>query len=286
MLATLLHSTSRIILVIVCVAVLGILISLSLLTNRDRAVLFQKHKTIVVGNVTRSYLISAPKSGTKPTKLAIGIHAFGDNSRRFAYYTALHNVAGDDTVVVYPNATQPHTKGIKAGWNASFCCGSGWEDGADDVGFIEALIKNLSNQYGITPKNTFLVGFSNGAFMAQRFAAEKPELIGGIAVSSGTIGTKTRSITPRSPVPILLMHGSLDKTVPLLGGATVFEPNFDWHSYADTLSVWQKINGDKVPTKSLVYPEAGHKWYGWRILNIWQQRPEASVESINFLKGL
>ena len=278
---TILKAGMVIISVILFVMVAGVM----MLSRRDRAVVMQPQKTLFVDGTERHYLISvSPKS--RPTKLVVGLHGFGDSPHKFAYYTALHNVAGDDTIVVYPSATRPRTKNVKSGWNSGFCCGSGWIDGVDDVGFIQELIDKVSREYGISAKDTFLVGFSNGAFMAQRFAVDRPNSIGGVAISSGTIGTTTDRLRPRTPVPILIMHGELDKTVPMLGGSTASDPDFDWLPYAETLSVWRKNDGEKATVSTIIFHNTAHIWYGWRIANLWHHRPQASVESINFLKGL
>lgn len=275
----------RSVMAIFVVLLFVVLSGLVLLTPRDRAVLFQPEKTLLVNDVKRHYIISVPKH-SKPSKLVIGLHGFGDSSRKFAYYTALHNTAGNDTIVVYPSAVRPSSTAIKPGWNAGFCCGSGFLSGTDDVGFIQKLIDELSGRYGIASRDTFIVGFSNGAFMAQKFAAEKPNSIGGVSVSSGTIGTKTNSLHPSTPVPILLMHSEDDKTVPMLGGPSATNPDFDWLPYKKTLSVWQINNGSTAKTSTIVYPDTGHIWRGWRILNVWHHKPQASIESIKFLKGL
>ena len=215
-----------------------------------------------------------------PTKLIVALHAFGDSSKRFAYYSALHNSVDDQTIVIYPSAVKPNAKNIRAGWNAGFCCGSGWVTKTDDVKFIQTLIKNFTSKYNITSQNTFLVGFSNGSFMAQAVSANIPELIGGVAAASGTIGTTSISIKPKSTVPILLMHGKQDKTIPFYGGATSDNKEFDWLPFSKTTSIWQAVNKDSAETKVLVYEKGGHTWNGWRTINIWHKNCSISYRKI------
>lgn len=255
------------------------------LTSRDRGLLFQKPNEISIDGAKRYFLISNTRS-EKPKKLVIALHAFGDSPRRFAYYSALHNSVDSQTLVVYPAAIKPGSKDIRAGWNSGFCCGSGWVSKTDDVAFIEMLIKDIAAKYNIQPQNTFLTGFSNGAFMAQRFAAERPELIGGIAVASGTIGTTKISIEPKAPVPILLMHGKEDKTIPFYGGVVAFDKEFDWLPFSKTRSVWEKVNGDKADTNVVVYENGEHTWNGWRIFNFWHKKTNASNETASFFNSL
>lgn len=252
-------------------------------SSRDRATLLRPLSTIWVDGIERRYLVSMPRKS--PKKILIGLHAFGDNPRKFAYYTALHNTVDDETVVIYPSAISPSKKGIVRGWNAGFCCGSGWVGKVDDVAFLEQLIKDISAQYSVQSNGVFIAGFSNGAFMAQRLASEKPQLIGGVIAASGTVGTVKEALKPQSPIPILLMHGKQDKTVPYAGGANTDNPDFEWLPFATTLSTWQKVNGS-TDTSAIVYDDLGHSWNGWRTTNFWHKKPQASIEAANFLRSI
>lgn len=86
-------------------------------TGRDRAVLFGRSESIEVNGLRRTFLVS--KGGALARDLVIGLHGYGGDGRQLAYYTALHNSFGSNTIVVYPNATKPKS-GQKTGWNADF----------------------------------------------------------------------------------------------------------------------------------------------------------------------
>jgi poly(3-hydroxybutyrate) depolymerase len=162
---------------LIVLAVIGSILTATILfvfTGRDRSLLFGRSLSITVDGASRSFLVSQG-GDQKPRNLVLGLHGYGGDGRQLAYYTALHNAFGSDTMVVYPNASAP-IAGQKTGWNADFCCGSGWKNKVDDVGFLQALITDLRQRHGIAADRVFIVGFSNGAFMAQRFAAEHPEL--------------------------------------------------------------------------------------------------------------
>lgn len=254
-------------------------------SSKDREVFIQKPKSIEINGQKRDYLISKDKNNT-PKKILIGLHGFGGGAKTFAYYTALHNSVDKDTLVIYPNAIKPSSKGVRPGWNSGFCCGSGWVEKVDDVAFIEELINKYSKEYNIKNKDIFLVGFSNGAFMAERFATDKPQLIGGVIAASGTIGTTRNSLDPKTPVPILLMHGALDKTVPFNGGAVSSNPDFDWLPFKKTQQTWKNINSSFAPTKTIIYQDKGHSWNGWRLINFWHSKTNASNETVNFINSL
>jgi polyhydroxybutyrate depolymerase len=235
------------------------------------------------------------------------LHGYTGNGRQFAYYTALHNDFGADTVVAYPDAVRTTPKGDKPGWNAQFCCGSGWKTSVDDVESIRVLIERLRVEYHIDERRVFLVGFSNGAFMTHRFVAEHPDMIAGIAAISGTIGTRGNSLQLTAAVPALLTHGAKDQRVRYDGGESPGDPEFDWLSFATTVKAWTRANecdgqAAKVVTShgrrtttyqdctapliTIEYLDNGHVWDGWRLGNVWTRRTRAGKEIAHFFDAL
>jgi polyhydroxybutyrate depolymerase len=279
------------------------------LTGRDRSVLLGGSSSIQVDGRARTYRVVGNVKGSPPPqrRLVIALHGYTGSGRQFAYYTALHNAFGSDTVVAYPDATKKTTNGDKPGWNAQFCCGSGWKTSVNDVEFIRMLIEELRAKHQIDAQRVFLVGFSNGAFMAQRFAAVHPELVSGVAVISGTIGTKNNFLQPKAPVPMLLTHGAKDTRVRYDGGESPGDPEFDWLSFAATTNAWKLANGCNeqsakvfntsrrtttnyedclAPLMTVEYLNNGHVWDGWRLANVWNRRPRASTEIATFFDSL
>lgn len=271
--------------IILALAVLAIFALFMLLSGRDRPVLFQPYSSFTHANATRHYLLSKPKKLTQDTKIIVGLHGFGDSARKFAYYTGLHNAADANDIVVYPQAIKP-PKGLKAGWNSGFCCGSGWKAGADDAGFIVSLVQYIKDTLGTKDTKIFVTGFSNGAFMAQRLAADFPDQFDGVAIASGSIGTEEKRLHPTQSIPILLMHGEKDQTVPFEGGFKETDPEFVWLPFSETRASWEQVNGSAAPVKVFLYPEESHKWHDWRLTNFWHKKPEASVEVVKFFNSL
>lgn len=149
-------------LVLIIILCLALLLGFS---NRDRSVLTQRYKSVSIGGFDRQYLISEASATDPATKVVIGLHGLGDSARKFAYYTAMHNVVSSKDIVIYPQAVKPEP-GQRNGWNAEFCCGSGWKQGIDDAKYIVELAETVKKQYGVPNADIFVAGFSNGAFMA------------------------------------------------------------------------------------------------------------------------
>jgi polyhydroxybutyrate depolymerase len=108
-----------------------------------------------------------------------------------------------------------------------------WNDGApplfapsvnDDVAFLTAVIDHTARHLNIDETRVFVTGFSNGAGMTFRVAAEAADRIAAIAPVAGHCWpTDPR---PARPVPTLYTIGTRDLLLPLRGG----EVRLPWSS--------------------------------------------------------
>jgi polyhydroxybutyrate depolymerase len=145
-----------------------------------------------------------------------------------------------------------------------------WNDGStrpgdtlhtevDDVAFLDSIIENLQER-GCS--SIFLTGFSNGAGMAFRYAAERAEVIAALAPVAGYCWTDAK---PCRPVPTLYMVGDSDPLIPWAGGPV----RLPWGgrvverpSVPETLAKWASANGEEPRVE--VIPGLGHHWPGGR----------------------
>ncbi|MFU8813613.1 MAG: alpha/beta hydrolase, partial [Balneolaceae bacterium] len=110
---------------------------------------------------------------------------------------------------------------------------------------IYDLINQLHSE-GVPTERIVLLGFSQGACLAQEYAARHPMRYGGvIGLSGGLIG---EAVNPE------LYTGSLQDT-PILIGAGENDPWFDVERIHQSADVFQKLNGNV--TKE-IYPGKGH----------------------------
>jgi len=126
-------------------------------------------------------------------------------------------------------------------WNATPACCDFDGNKDDDVGAVLRLIDRLVKGGKVDPKRVYLVGFSNGAFLAWRIACEHAEKIAAI-VSIG--GAAPATCAPSSPVAVLDVHGKSDDLVPLAGGKLGGDlPKLATFPAAqDALGVWGRID--------------------------------------------
>lgn len=134
----------------VALVLCGIFIAAAL-SSADRRVLFTHKQQFS----HRTYVVAVPKKITHTTKLILGLDGFGGWGRRFAYYSGLHN-ADKSAVVIYPDPLKPQKRGERTGWNAGFCCGSGWVNDIDDVSFLTQLMSKVASDLGLRQPTNLL----------------------------------------------------------------------------------------------------------------------------------
>jgi len=104
-------------------------------------------------------------------------------------------------------------------WNATPACCDFEGKGYDDVGAVVKLIDDRVKKGGpntkIDPKRVYLIGFSNGAFLAWRIACEHADKIAAVVAIGGA---PPATCAPSSPVAMLEVHGRDDTIVPVAGG--------------------------------------------------------------------
>jgi polyhydroxybutyrate depolymerase len=107
-------------------------------------------------------------------------------------------------------------RGIALQWND----GRGsWMAGADDVGLLRRLARELASRGIADPARLYLVGVSSGGMLAFRMLCEAPELFAGaatiIASMPAAVGAGCR---PKRAMPVIMFNGTADPIVPYKGG--------------------------------------------------------------------
>ena len=170
-------------------------------------------RQLVVGGVTRTYLLHASGPAKPGRALVMMLHGRGGTAAAMEQRTrgTFDKLADrDGAVVVYPQAL-----GTPRSWSAWMqAAGAGRPD---DVGFLSALIDSLVAELGVDRKRVFAAGFSAGASMVYRLACERPDLVAAVAPISGTIPADVVSICTQNttPVGIIGMQGTADSVVVL-----------------------------------------------------------------------
>ena len=119
----------------------------------------------------RPYNFSVPAgySASVPTPLVILLHGYGASGLLQDAYFGLRALQSTHTFLyAYPDGTVDATG--NRFWNATDACCNFYNLPVDDVAYVTAIIDDVSARYNVDPHQVFLVGHSNGAFMAHRLA--------------------------------------------------------------------------------------------------------------------
>jgi len=168
-------------------------------------------KTILVGNLTRSYLIHTPSSldKTKPVPLVLVFHGGESQPQLMERYTRFSDLADRERfIAVYPEGVNKH-----------------WNDGrpnapnVNDVGFTVALIQDVERTFNIDTNRIYATGISNGGIFSQRLGCELSGTIAAIAsVAASMPETLATRCKPSTPISVLMIHGTDDPLIPYHGG--------------------------------------------------------------------
>jgi polyhydroxybutyrate depolymerase len=198
------------------------------------------HGTIESDGRTREYYVHTPPgyTGKTPLPMVLVLHGAIQTPEGVEKMSAMSAKAdAQNFLAVYPQGT-----GHVDTWNAGACCGYAMKNNVDDMAFFRALIDKLEKDYSVDPKRIYSTGISNGAMMSYRLACELSEKIAAIAPVEGS---QDIPCTPKSPVSVIVFHGTADRLVPFNGGTTPYQAGSKRSdtSVADTVAFWVKYDG-------------------------------------------
>jgi len=170
----------------------------------------------------RTYRVHVPSAyrGDEPTPLVVVLHGAFSTSAQMEKHTGFSALADrEGFAVVYPDGIG--ILGFLQHWNAGHCCGKAAADGVDDVGFVADVIDDVKRYLNIDAGRIYMVGFSNGAMLTHRIAAERPDLLAAAAPLAGAIASRGSAKesdwnmpAPGSSVPMIMFHGRDDRRIP------------------------------------------------------------------------
>lgn len=117
-------------------------------------------------------------------------------------------------VVLAPDA--PHG----TSWSASHSCCDLAND--DDEDYLVGLVTDRIAQGDIDPARVYVVGHSNGGFMAWRLLCDHADLfVAGVVASGAGNSVSDPACSPWRPLRVLHVHGTADSTVAYEHGGTL-----------------------------------------------------------------
>lgn len=228
---------------------------------------------IDVNGVTRCWYTYTPSitiSGAIP--LVIDFHGATTCASGTPWYTGWAQLASGATgigtdehfILAMPQGNTDPSISDDTCWNAGYCCcfiddiptTATVEDSLFVTKVIDALFANSTLQ--IDTNRVYLAGHSNGCMLAQRFIAERSDLIAAVGCHAGvaTLGEMSFggnwlkpievNATGYVPTPIMTVHGTADKIVPYDGALYIpgAEESISWWAEANACDMAASITVD------------------------------------------
>lgn len=203
-------------------------------------------RTIEVGGRSRSYVVRAVGPSAS---VLLAFHGYSSSAARLIAASGLATEGpGAGFTTVFPEGTGTPTR-----WAIPDHIG-----GPDDAAFVAALLTDVRRMGCGDTTRVAAAGFSNGAAFTAYLACRWPQRFTGIALVGGA-GFAAPCAAARVPttVPVVLVHGAVDRTVPLqggpvLGGALHAEP------FASAVARWRRAPARIVVASTV--QGSGHTW--------------------------
>ena len=162
---------------------------------------------------------------------------------RFIRETGLLEAAfSNDFVLMAPEAS---SSWLGKSWNSGVSSGHTKEADPDDMLFIRTLIAHLRDNHNFGGARVHVLGFSNGAIMAEALGCLAPDLFHSVISVAGVVALRPggregiqrcdKSFNAFSQgLSVLKIHGDTDGLIPWEGSTFLGFPNVidDFHSWA------------------------------------------------------
>lgn len=249
-----------------------------------------QEQRLVHQDAKRKFIVYTPpsyaKAPHKPLPLVIHFHGGGMTMREQMLYTQMNRTADrENFIVVYP-------QGVKNDWNVNFSKDSKeHKDASDDIGFTEAMVAKLKQDYRIDARRVYATGLSRGGFFSLRVAAELPHLFAAVAaVGATTPGGLADQPPGAEKVGVMQIMGTADQIVLFDGkpdgylsanaahqywlrkngiaSAAVQERRIDSDRHDGTDVVVREQSGGGVSVALVTVNNGGHTWAGADPFNV------------------
>ncbi len=195
------------------------------------------------GNRPVKLLVPRAWDGACPVPLLLVLHGYGAAGSLEASYLGLTSlVDGRGVLLAAPDGTLD-AQG-SAFWNVGIeaCCNFGGAP-VDDLAYLRDLLAEIRGVYNVDPRRIYVVGHSNGGFMALRLGCELSPDIAAVVSLAGAVGTPRLACHPAAPVSVLQIHGDLDATVLYDGGTGILGKGGPYAGAVETVARWADDDG-------------------------------------------
>jgi len=153
----------------------------------------------------------------RPAPLVVALHGYTSDAKELETYLRL-TPESDRRGFVYAYPEGSTDDQGERFWNATDACCAFSGPKPDDSRYLGELISTIQDSYRIDRARVYLIGHSNGGFMAFRMACDHADQVTAIVSINGANWNDTARCRPSEPVSVLAIHSSADETIAFGGG--------------------------------------------------------------------
>ena len=185
--------------------------------------------TMAFGGLDRTYRVYQPAGLAAAAPLVVMLHGVSGSDQQ------AENSYGWDPLADSAKFVVAYPDGVGRAWNGHGCLASPPRN-IDDVGFIAAMVGQISATLAIDKSRVYAAGMSNGGIMSYALACNS-DIFAAIGPDSAT---QLDACASPHPTSVIHIHGTADRLVPYDGGQGASFVNGP--SIADVNAFWRNVD--------------------------------------------
>jgi len=203
-------------------------------------------ETHTIGGERSAQLLLPRHRGDEPLPLVLSLHGYQGEAEAHDWYFGLSaRILGWDFALITPQGTTD-SRGY-AFWNATDGCCNFTGSEVDDFAWLNQLVAEAREIVDLS--GVYVVGYSNGGFMAYRLACDGLDgLVAIVSLAGSSFGDPERC-EGAGPVSVLQIHGSDDLDIPYVG---TLEYEGGYPGAVELINRWAERAGCDVPSAAVM----------------------------------
>jgi polyhydroxybutyrate depolymerase len=194
---------------------------------------------LMVGTKEREFLAFLPDAdnAAASARFVLFAHGYGATAESLKDGLPIEQWANDHGfTAILPKALENprEADGGRTSWNAEVCCAFG-DTERDDLAFFGSLVEDLRDVHSDKVAQIYLIGFSNGGFLAEHLGCRQPGWFDGVSSIGGSSSVDNDTCETDSDLRVHRVTGAADERIKASGGET---PLGTYRSFDDDWSQW------------------------------------------------
>ena len=167
---------------------------------------------------SRPFTISLPANYTKTisSPLIILLPGYSKDNTYLKKELFPSTLSQGNYIIVTPLATKDRIGNFF--WNTHAACCNFFHSSVNDIAYLTQLTNYLKSNYQVDSSHIYLLGHSNGGFMALTMACQRTKLYAAIISIAGANNIDQSLCKTAKPPSLLLIHGTKDEVISYQGG--------------------------------------------------------------------